>query len=551
MTLIDVWHAVRRRWLLFAIIAICLESSVYVKPHLLLGVQSRVYVSSGKLLLRPVSSAVQAFGERVDVNPGSSVVNQLWAMDFKYIRDMLLDDKFLEKVITKLPRTPQGLTAQSFQGSILAMPTVLNSSQLSHYLETASEGGKEQADSNAQVEADKGSGGKAQMQMISISVRADDPETARMLDHVLIEEFLKEARSRASEDYTRVRELLERQFDRDQANLTAAERALSSSAGTQSGVDRVQVESDIQNHIELAETERRGLEDQLEKLQEVVRSSKLPEARQGSSQSTSANSTSSRTQKRSEPSISETLADARFRLMAEESIYQPDSRNLRAVRDHVKELEILQKHSGSARTNSETSDSKVRIVAIRLSLVRVDQTIKKLQALLPSKEKLASIEHLESSERQWQEGVFALIPQVYKARILERQAQRRGSLVLIDEPQAGIQMTGYRTAVLNQSRVLAFLPIALFAALLVATLVDRFHSAGSQWSEWSSALEVPVLAVLPQFSGSASDKSRRGLTLCILAIVVLVGFLLLRHFSSRFRYYVDGRGLSRQVITRS
>jgi hypothetical protein len=515
------------------VVASC-ESLVVAMPKASWVPSSKVYTSVGKLLIRPVSSAVIAFGQRVDVNPNQSLANQLWSIDFRFVREVLMDQGFLRSVLDRLSGRVPGMTPEILRSRIMAEPTVLSSEKMLEHFK-AREKGTEGSDEGS----DDSSGTRQRLQIISISATGETPEVARVLASSVMHGFLIEARRRSSEDYTRVRELLDAQLHTNQAQLARMDKSLLNLTGTVSAQERSSEEAGVEQEIRLIETEKATIRGRVLQLEQQVRLARQPTLRIEASQNAVNGSSgpvdldqNGGADRAPKSIVPEDASTARVELASAEAIYKPNSHLMQPVRERVAQLEHFQASKDRYRSGAEVADLSHGIVSLEKNLAGLNVTQAHLSALLTSPAQAAKLRRMESAEEQVQQATLALVPQVYNARIQEHQAQSRGSILIIDEPQPGVLVVGRVNREADWTPAIVMVPIAAFVGVVLVSLVDRLYVSIPLGLQLSDALEVPILAVLP----SLRNRSRSSVALLVAGAIVVLSLIAIR-FWRRWRFH--------------
>ena len=499
MTIADVWSALCRRRLLVILTILFMELGAHTRVHSMMFIfrGAPSYVSTGKILLRPTSARVKAFGEHIEVNPTQSSTNQLWFMDFRYIREMLLDEKFLRRVLDDVPDHPASLTVAVLQSEIVASPMSLRREQLDVFYLAEAQEGRVNADQELEDQSvksmEKEDRNRGMLQLISISVRSSTPELAEKLAKALVNDFLGEARQRAAREYTEQREALEKHYQTAQANQQRIEAILLTRTGTASPNVRSKAEIEVLVEIDKLESSKlskQGVIDELRRDSSEIAKS-MAEESNGLKPAATDGPVGVK--------ISAELVGARAQYSSDLAVYRPDNPFLEDEKKNLERLQGLQTSVNKDSRKSSLQDKSARIATVEAEIHKIDLRLKELHATQATSAEQQELNRLERAEQQWENTMLTLVPQVYRSRVLERQAEARGSLILIDQPQSGFLSSTTLRQTPSYVPMLATLPLGTFASILLALLVDALHRRAGIPHRLARRIDAPIWGSVPTF----------------------------------------------------
>jgi hypothetical protein len=499
LDLLSLQFAVRRRFALFLLVSCAVAAfPVWLGRGQRISKQLQLqqnYLSTGKLLLRPSSQKITYLGSKVDINPLRNRTNQMWFQDFDSVRKILTEEKFLKKVLARTPASA-GLNVEMLKTKIFAYPSSLNTETLSELFEMnaqeisgrSQEGGVEEFQ-ESESEVNK----RFSLQLITITVSGSSPEESEQLAKSVIDEFLKETRRQSAQEYSRKCKTLEELRDRASQQLAKVSLLLKQNAGGISPEQRLDLQVSLGRQLNSLQGRLAGLQGEL--------AARLPD-------------TQLVKKKRQGPGVAKAGVDAavenkvtalRARLLAEQAIYQPDSQTIRTTESLLQNLEQLQLDSTQKRDAIQDLKYAIFEKAAKAEIARLQSEILDIVQVLGDPKENYEASKLRRTQDYWENAAMAIGPQLYQARLEERQALARGSLVVIQKPFLGFSSSAARQVTPWTVGFVAFLPIAGFVGVTLCLLVDQFHRR-RKLEYQLSRLHLPVwgrVATLP----SATSQS--------------------------------------------
>lgn len=499
LDLLSLQLAVRRRFAVF-VLSTCFFAAfpVWLGRGQLASLQQQFlknYLSTGKLLLRPSSQKITYLGHQVDITPLRNRTNQMWFQDFDSVRKILAEEKFLKKVIARMPAST-GLNVEQLKSKIFAYPSSLNTQTLSELFEMnaqeLSSGSQEGAVEEFEDSEDERKR-RYSLQLITITVSGTSPEESEHLAQIVIDEFLKETRRQAAHEYSQKCRTLEELRDRALQQLAKVSQLLKQKAGGISPEERLDLQVSLGRQLNSLQGRMAAIQGDL--------AARLPE-------------TQVKKKKRLQPDQAKTGVDAtldsklsalRSRYLAEQAIYQPDSQTLKSTESLLQTLEQLQLETTEKHDAVQEQRYAIFEKAAQAEIARLQSEIQDIVQVLGDPKENYEASKLRRTQEYWENAAVAIGPQLYQARLEERQALARGSLVVIQKPFLGFSSSATRQVTPWGVGFLAFLPVAGFVGLTLSFVVDQFHRRRKLEYQLSQ-LNLPVwgrVATLP----SATSQS--------------------------------------------
>lgn len=199
-------------------------------------------------------------------------------------------------------------------------------------------------------------------------------------------------------------------------------------------------------------------------------------------------------------SLESHLSESELKLTQAKEIYTDQS-------DHVKKAATQVQKAREAYDRgvrdyvSSLSDSKTRELSNLTSNSQViTQQLTSLLAGRMTPEDRRTLQKLERERTLWEENHFALVQQLYNARVTEQSSRRQGSVNTLEQPMAGSPVanpTRTKAAMTRGKRVAVAIPFCLVLALGAAMLREHLSSSMKLRPRIEEALELPVIAVIP------------------------------------------------------
>lgn len=482
MKVIDLWLAARRRWLFIFVFFFVAESFVFVlgggfapaKNH-----RDSIYYSSAKFLLRPSTLQFSAFGGKMGSNPTRNQITDTWFQDFDSVRAILLEKSFLEKISSRMGKGNAPVTPEELRIRVFAYPSAINISDAANFLELEStpDNQDELEDfEKSQEELRK----RRALQMINLTISGPTPESSQELARIIVEEFLEEMKNRAAKDSISRRVALEDLAKRTQGQILRLKNALKKSHGKLSAAELLDLQESFQDEVQRLDNARAQL----------LASIHAPEPLVGNANPGSV--------------VDPRLATARLDVAAGSRIYQTDSQNLRPYVEHLKAMEKLRDRLGQDFERARQVQNNSIRRSKEQEAGRLANEIEKLESLLGGREEMKDIVKLDFALHHWEENYLALIPQLFRARLEERQALEQGSLVLTQKPLPGIVSAAVAESTQALVATLAFIPIVSCFSVVLALFLDYFHRSRAVASQLES-LGIPILGIIYTFPREESQ----------------------------------------------
>ncbi|GMU52090.1 MAG: hypothetical protein AMXMBFR33_12360 [Candidatus Xenobia bacterium] len=492
MTLPELRRAIRRRWLLVLLTMVAVEYLVtMVRPDLLPGRAKLVvssYVSSAKLLLRPTSPRVTAFGRSLDVNPHDSETGELWFTDFRGVQEILEDAEFLAKVSQGCP----GYKAEDIRVRVFAYPSSIGLQDLSSiHEETAREGAVQALEGYEQQMAERlGKRKQRRLQLITLSVAETSPEKAERLARVAVDEFLVAARKRAAGEYTQRREQLEAMMLQNRRQ-TEAELKKFRQLGGAVAAENAALDGPL--HKQLIALGARRAAVTIERATLASRLADLKASQQPNN--TGVFPTYSYVVQKSQ--------DHELELLALAKIYKPDDPILVDAQNRRNAFQALITQASGDLLASEWSEAESSLRGLDRELARLEEEIAAIQRKIPNDTRASALRQSVLRLKLWDATRLELIGATYRARLQERQAEAQGTLVMLQRPQLGSLAAGPRAS--SGAALIAMLPVGFFLGVVLAGMVEKYYQVSYAADKIASQLGIELLAAVP---GHPRGRSR-------------------------------------------
>ncbi len=474
-----------RRWLLALLILLAFEALLLRRiPR---TVEGDLYVSSARLMVRPSSASVIAFGNKVDVSATDSSGIDLWFLDFEMVRAILADREMLARIAARVPE----MSAQDIQNRIVAYPSALSFEDLSNIHEDSQVAGAEQAVQAYQDEMTYLYGKPVQtLRLVTLSISGDNPEQARALAEATTEEFLAAARAKAAENYTRRREQLEAMLEDSLKQARKAEEKLAKKSSNilEKG------SPDSSNEVLLRYLESRkasllaqrfSLEAHLSRLEDAGQVDLSPSLKAGQAQ----------------------LHKAELEVAMLERTYLPDDPLVSLSKERRESFGQLVGQMQVELHQQVSSGDTMSLDGVNLELSQVQAEIDAIEAGRPDLKQLREAKMDQFRFDQWETNKLDLITRTLQARVQERQAQAQGTMIVLEHPQPGTLARVTRVA--NWVTPVAMFPVGCFLAVWGAVLVDRLRRARYGADRVAAGLGLELLAALPPHPRGRANQWRR------------------------------------------
>lgn len=446
-----------------------------------------MYVSSARLMVRPSSASVIAFGNKVDVNATDSSGIELWFLNFDMVRAILADREMLARIAGRVP----GMSPQDIQNRIVAYPSALSFEDLSNIHGDSQTAGAEQAIQAYDDEMTYLYGKPVQaLRLITLSITGDDPEQARALAQAATDEFLEAARAKAAESYTRKREQLEALLDQSLEQARKAEKKLA--AGSEKIIDRGSSDSSSEVLLRYLESRRGSL-----MAQRYTIDSQLSRLEQAGQFETSPSVSLGKTQ----------LQKADLEVSILQQTYLPDDP---AVLESVERRESFEHLVGEMQVELREqmrSGNSISAEGIEAELAQINAEIAAIESTRPELKELRRAKMDQYHFEQWEKSKLDLITRTLQARVQERQAQAQGTLIVLEHPQVGTPARVTRAA--SWVTPVGMLPVGCFFAIWGAVLVDRLRRARYGADRVAAGLGLDLLAALPPHPRARASQWRK------------------------------------------
>lgn len=485
MTLLQLGRAARRRWLLVLVAVVLTELATVALTQGQAGWESAQYVSTGKLLLRPSNNtaSVTALGERIEVSPSRSRATELWFLDFRHARQILESPQFLERVRRGLVGKMPDLTLDELRTRLLIYPSSLELQRLSQFHEVAQTEGEQELEEELEEQGVADVHTRRRLRMITLSASSNTPRSAEVLANVALFEFMAEARRRASRDYSTRREVLEELLKAAQANAQQANRALApymavDDWGMSSALQRtLSSKSAVAGRIEARRATLAALERRIAEPAPDAVFVEDPEVRRQEQQ-----------------------------FNRDQAIFLPDSPLLQLSRARLEAVRGVRAARYRAVLEEDLARQRVELEADLGILRALTEDVEDLRARLGSTAQHKQASRLRYDVAHWEQASLALVRQVYKARVEERQAEANGTLLVMYRPGLGTRAAQEATAGRWAAALVAMLPVGLFAGVVLAGGVDHLWRHRSPVRRIPRELGVPLLVTVPTFSAHRSKE---------------------------------------------